>query len=118
MNEFQNIFPWLRYVGPESANELENFNVAEFIQQIWNAPETNPVPPMAQNQPGAPAGASQGAPPASLKAIRRLPTICVKPEDLVDASNRECSICLEAISLGEKVTRLPCAHIFHQNCIV
>lgn len=115
MNEFQNFFPWFRYVGPPTANEdLENFNVLEFIHGLFNATEqANPNPdgvPMQQNP--------QGAPPASARAIRQLPTICVKPEDLVDESNRECCICLEAISLGDKVTRVPCAHIFHQKCIV
>jgi hypothetical protein len=40
-------------------------------------------------------GGNQGAPPASMRAIRKLPTIRVSPEDLVEPSNRECCICLE-----------------------
>jgi hypothetical protein len=40
-------------------------------------------------------GGNQGAPPASRRAIRQLPTIRVSPEDLVEPSNRECCICLE-----------------------
>mmetsp|Transcript_10781 Transcript_10781/g.26066 ORF Transcript_10781/g.26066 Transcript_10781/m.26066 type:complete len:580 (+) Transcript_10781:110-1849(+) len=115
MNEFQNMFPWLRNMDQVAAraNEMDNFNVEEFIQGLFgnfNQPGTNPGQPTQQNP--------QGAPPASAKAIRQLPTICVSPEDLVDPNNRECCICLETISLGDKVTRIPCAHIFHQDCIV
>jgi len=58
-----------------------------------------------------------GAPPASRKTIRQLPTVVVTPEDLVDETNRECCICLEENKLGTKVTRLPCGHIFHPHCI-
>mmetsp|Transcript_12432 Transcript_12432/g.25810 ORF Transcript_12432/g.25810 Transcript_12432/m.25810 type:complete len:407 (-) Transcript_12432:168-1388(-) len=57
------------------------------------------------------------APPASRRAIRQLPTVVVKPEDLVDESNRECCICLDEHNLGDRVVRLPCAHIFHPRCI-
>lgn len=35
------------------------------------------------------------APPASSRAIRQLPEIIVRPEDLVDENNRECCICLD-----------------------
>jgi len=58
------------------------------------------------------------APPASMKAIKKLPTIRVAPEDLIDPNNRECCICLEENNLDDLVTRLPCAHIFHTHCII
>jgi hypothetical protein len=35
-------------------------------------------------------------PPASARALRQLPTVRVAPEDLVEETNRECCICLEA----------------------
>ena len=60
----------------------------------------------------------QKAPPASMKAIKKLPTIRVAPEDLIDPNNRECCICLEENKLDDLVTRLPCAHIFHTHCII
>mmetsp|Transcript_28240 Transcript_28240/g.41722 ORF Transcript_28240/g.41722 Transcript_28240/m.41722 type:complete len:578 (+) Transcript_28240:83-1816(+) len=63
-------------------------------------------------------GMANGPPPASAKALRQLPTVSVTPEDLVDESNRECCICLEENHLRDRVMRLPCAHIFHQKCIV
>lgn len=50
-------------------------------------------------------------PPASENALRTLPIVKVTPEDLVDENNRECCICFEAHNLGDKVVRLPCAHI-------
>jgi len=58
-----------------------------------------------------------GTPPASQKAMQRVPTIVVSPEDLVDETNRECCICLESNNLGDKVSRLPCGHLFHKSCI-
>ncbi|CAJ1967037.1 unnamed protein product [Cylindrotheca closterium] len=134
MNEFQNLQNlWRRYMepGPERANDLDVFNPQEIIDRLFgNQPGTNTERPAEQptRQPtGQQAGQRtrqpteqipQGIPPASARAIRQLPTICVTPEDLVDPNNRECCICLETISLGNKVTRIPCAHIFHQECIV
>lgn len=58
-----------------------------------------------------------GTPPASKRSIRHLPTILVCSEDLVDESNRECCICFEEHKIGDKVTRLSCAHIYHPHCI-
>jgi len=60
----------------------------------------------------------QGATPcASQRAIRQLPIIVVSSEDLVDENNRECCICFEQHNIGDKVIRLPCAHIYHSSCI-
>lgn len=58
------------------------------------------------------------APPASVQSIRQLPTVTVRREDLIDAANRECCVCLEPVELGKVVIRLPCAHIFHRTCIL
>mmetsp|Transcript_16433 Transcript_16433/g.24237 ORF Transcript_16433/g.24237 Transcript_16433/m.24237 type:complete len:442 (+) Transcript_16433:72-1397(+) len=68
-----------------------------------------------QEHPGA---EDQQPPPTSAKALRQLPTISVKPEDLMDENNRECCICLEKNNVGDRVKRLPCAHIFHADCIM
>ncbi|KAL3945753.1 MAG: hypothetical protein SGBAC_000141 [Bacillariaceae sp.] len=91
MNEFQNmqnVFPWLRLLDPVvRANGVE-----EYIQGLFGSqPDTNSGQTTEQN--------AQGAPPASAKAIRQLPTICVTTEDLVDENNRECCICLETYEL-------------------
>lgn len=52
------------------------------------------APTQQQGQPNH--TQEQRAPPASAQAIRKLPEILVKPEDLVDENNRECCICLDA----------------------
>mmetsp|Transcript_51087 Transcript_51087/g.55332 ORF Transcript_51087/g.55332 Transcript_51087/m.55332 type:complete len:534 (-) Transcript_51087:363-1964(-) len=67
--------------------------------------------------PQPPPPSNERAPPASMRAIRKIPTIQVAPEDLVDPNNRECCICLEENKLDDRVMRLPCAHIFHCSCI-
>ena len=33
-------------------------------------------------------------------------------------AKEECSVCKEDFELGEKVTQLPCLHIFHEACLV
>uniref|UniRef100_A0A0D9XP02 RING-type domain-containing protein n=1 Tax=Leersia perrieri TaxID=77586 RepID=A0A0D9XP02_9ORYZ len=35
-----------------------------------------------------------------------------------DARDRQCVVCLENFEEGEILTRIPCSHCFHQNCIV
>ena len=83
-----------------------------------SVPQQEQQPPSPPPPPPPPSAPSGRAPPASQKAIRKLPTIKVAPEDLVDENNRECCICFEENKLDDKVTRLPCAHIFHSCCIV
>jgi len=56
-------------------------------------------------------------PPASSRAIESLPLISIAREDLEDENNRSCCICFGDHQLGEKVTRLPCGHIFHRQCV-
>lgn len=58
-----------------------------------------------------------GPPPASAQAIRRLPTIVVAAEDLIDEQNRQCAVCFGDCHVGHKMVRLPCGHLFHGACI-
>ena len=104
-------FPWFNNNQGEGVGLDEIFQ-GLFQQGFMMPPNMRP----AGNAQGN--GESRGAPPASKRAIRQLPTIKVSAEDLVEPSNRECCICLEENCLGDKVTRLPCAHIFHENCIL
>jgi hypothetical protein len=41
----------------------------------------------------------------------------VTKENLEEYENKECNVCIESYKNDEKLTRLPCQHIFHQECI-
>ncbi|KAJ3299725.1 hypothetical protein HK104_007456 [Borealophlyctis nickersoniae] len=58
----------------------------------------------------------QGQPPASAKSLKtRLQTQKMTPARL--ANNSSCTICLDAFSLSEDATYMPCRHAFHRECI-
>ncbi|XP_062098140.1 E3 ubiquitin-protein ligase CIP8-like [Humulus lupulus] len=50
--------------------------------------------------------------PASEKAIERLEKVLIKDE------HASCSICVENVLVGSEATKLSCAHIYHEKCIV
>jgi E3 ubiquitin-protein ligase RNF115/126 len=60
-----------------------------------------------------------GTPPASQDSIKNLPEVNITDSDCkCSGSNKEyprCSICCE--DLTEKATKLPCGHLFNQECI-
>jgi hypothetical protein len=56
-------------------------------------------------------------PPASAIVRRQLPRITIAADDLIESCNRECAICTDAIQVGDVMTRLPCAHLYHPDCI-
>jgi len=66
---------------------------------------------MEQNATGSAPG------PASAEAIAKLPKVPVSKEMLGDNGKAECSICMDEVALGETVTRLPCRHWFHEQCV-
>lgn len=66
---------------------------------------------MEQNQ------GSNAPGPASEAAIRSLPKKTVEKDMLDDDGKAECSICMDAVELGNQVTILPCKHWFHESCI-
>jgi Ring finger domain len=61
-------------------------------------------------------------PPASSEAILRLPSAQVYPFDKArlqkQSYDEECSVCMEQLIDGVAVSRMPCGHVFHINCIV
>ena len=38
-------------------------------------------------------------------------------EKLIDNAEKQCAICLENYSIGNKIIYLPCCHYFHSSCI-
>lgn len=59
----------------------------------------------------------KGSPPAAKSVLENLPLVVVSDEDL-KGSNVACAVCKDEILLTEKVTRLPCSHYYHCDCIV
>eukprot|EP00124_Ichthyophonus_hoferi_P004057 Ihof_evm1s404 gene=Ihof_evmTU1s404 len=58
-----------------------------------------------------------GAPPAPLSVIESLPTIRIT-KDYLGGEKKECTVCMEVWKEDEEARKLPCEHIFHQDCIV
>ncbi|KAK7253538.1 ubiquitin-protein transferase [Aureococcus anophagefferens] len=58
-----------------------------------------------------------GPPPASRAAIRRVPLVRVQADDLRKDSNEACCVCLEPHEVGSVAARLPCGHLFHEQCV-
>lgn len=55
--------------------------------------------------------------PASAAAIAALPR---KPaeKDIMDQDGKaECSVCMDAVNIGDEITVLPCKHWFHGECV-
>ncbi|XP_031283248.1 E3 ubiquitin-protein ligase CIP8-like [Pistacia vera] len=59
-------------------------------------------------------GGRRGAPPAAKSAVLELPTV----EILSEQEAIVCAICKDMVNVGETATKLPCAHLYHRDCIV
>jgi len=59
---------------------------------------------------------SSGAPPAPRETIEQLPKVKITQQQ-VD-KKLQCSVCMEDYNVDETVHKLPCDHLFHENCIV
>jgi len=57
----------------------------------------------------------KGNPPASVECINNLKTTPISKEQI--DQHQECSICKVEYTEGEESIVLPCAHIFHDECI-
>jgi hypothetical protein len=96
---FRNI-PWINNVQNAVDSVVHDFvHAAEDFTNNFRPPRearrSRGDPSVPPRQAAVAESENQRAPPASTRAIRQLPTIRVAPEDLVDANNRECCICLE-----------------------
>merc|ERR550514_1162544 len=56
-------------------------------------------------------------PPANESMRDALPRVVVTKEDLLDATNSKCSVCLDEYTAGSRATRMLCGHLFCTSCI-
>lgn len=58
--------------------------------------------------------AAKGARAAAKAAVESLPTV------VVDAArgDTQCAVCKDGMEAGERARRLPCAHLYHDGCIL
>uniref|UniRef100_A0A5B7BAU2 RING-type E3 ubiquitin transferase n=1 Tax=Davidia involucrata TaxID=16924 RepID=A0A5B7BAU2_DAVIN len=61
--------------------------------------------------------ALKGSPPAAKSVVEGLPLVVLTKEEL-QANHVICAVCKDEILVDEKVTRLPCRHHYHRDCIV
>lgn len=55
--------------------------------------------------------------PAAKRVVESLPCVELAAEEL-RRSTAFCAVCKDEIVVEEKVRRLPCAHLYHGDCIV
>ncbi|GMY08079.1 NEP1-interacting protein-like 1 [Fagus crenata] len=55
--------------------------------------------------------------PTTKSSIEALEKVRLQPQS-VSVSVGECIICLQEFETGSEVTRLPCSHVYHGDCIV
>mmetsp|Transcript_54827 Transcript_54827/g.152052 ORF Transcript_54827/g.152052 Transcript_54827/m.152052 type:complete len:391 (-) Transcript_54827:142-1314(-) len=58
-----------------------------------------------------------GPPPTSASALRSLPRIKVTAYDIAANESTECSICLDELVAGQPALRIPCGHLYHEDCV-
>lgn len=71
---------------------------------------------------GTPQAAAQAttppkAAPTSASTFRNLPRIKVRQVDLEANESNECSICIDEMNIGQEAIRIPCGHLYHEDCI-
>ncbi|XP_017122805.1 E3 ubiquitin-protein ligase Iruka [Drosophila elegans] len=59
---------------------------------------------------------TSGPPPLSAQRINEIPNVQISAEE-VDRKI-QCSICWDDFKIDEMVRKLPCSHLYHENCIV
>lgn len=63
--------------------------------------------------------ASKGSPPASKSVVENLPVVIMTKEEVGENNNVvACAVCKDEFAVDEKVTRMPCCHLYHGDCIL
>lgn len=61
---------------------------------------------------------SNAAPPATEEGLANLPRKTIDEDLQSEDGNTDCSICIDAMKVGEVAVALPCKHTFHEECVV
>ena len=69
------------------------------------------------HHPAPPPPTNFKTPPASKRVLASLPQVKVTADDILEATNKECLICLEEQKIGSWACKLQCGHLFHKNCV-
>ncbi|KAL6911411.1 hypothetical protein ACP4OV_000216 [Aristida adscensionis] len=59
----------------------------------------------------------KGGRPAARAAVEGLPTVVVAEGDAA-CGGAQCAVCKDGVEAGERARRLPCAHLYHDGCIL
>ncbi|XP_017141384.1 E3 ubiquitin-protein ligase Iruka [Drosophila miranda] len=59
---------------------------------------------------------TSGPPPLSSNRINEIPNVQITSEEV--EKKIQCSICWDDFKIDETVRKLPCSHLYHENCIV
>lgn len=59
---------------------------------------------------------TSGPPPLAKDKIEDIPKVNISAEEV--ERKLQCSVCWEDFKINEKVRKLPCSHLYHEDCIV
>ncbi|KAL2241620.1 UNVERIFIED_CONTAM: E3 ubiquitin-protein ligase RING1-like protein [Sesamum indicum] len=63
--------------------------------------------------------ALKGSPPAAKSVVENLPSVVLTKEEIEENNNVVvCAVCKDEFAVGDKVTRMPCCHLYHGECIL
>jgi len=60
---------------------------------------------------------SAGRPPTAAATLRALPKVKVTKHDIEANESDECAICLDELVVGQPALRIPCGHLYHEDCV-
>ncbi|KAL3813516.1 hypothetical protein ACJIZ3_014784 [Penstemon smallii] len=70
-------------------------------------------------QLGDNANSLKGSPPAAKYVVENLPSEVLTKEAVAENDNAIiCAVCKDDIAVGDNLTRMPCCHLYHCNCLV